>query len=218
VRIEVLLRQTALLLVAVVVLRVAVLATRLQWDFRVYHAAARAALAGLDPYSLAALGAAAGRPIQLPFLYPPSGLVVFLPFAGLSFATAAAIWVGLKVLVLGGLVDLVRRTWLPGVDRVWIALVVVFGGAASAPIDLRSGNVALFETALLAAGPAAFPVRPAPPAGRPFRRPRVGKGRGGGQRGASNTVNTPDSGPGARAGSSMAAGPSASCCRWFGSA
>lgn len=113
-------------------------------------------LEGLDPYSLDALSAVAGRPILLPFLYPAAGLVCFLPFAGLSFATAAALWVGLKLLLLGGLVELVRRTWLPTVDRLWIALVAVFGGAASALVDLRSGNVALLETALWMAGLAAF--------------------------------------------------------------
>lgn len=143
-------------LIGLVALRVAVRSAHLQWDLRAYHAAARAWLAGLDPYASSVLAELAGRAVPFPFLYPPSGLVVFLPLALLPFPAAAAAWLGLQLLLLAALVELVRRTWLPATERPWIALVAVFGGAASALWGLRSGNVALLETALWMAGLAAW--------------------------------------------------------------
>jgi alpha-1,2-mannosyltransferase len=150
------LERLGLAVIALVVLRVALRSQHVQWDLRAYHAAARAALAGLEPYSLADLTAAAGRPISLPFVYPPVGLVPFLPLAPLPFAAAGAVWLLLKLACLVTLVETFRRVFLPRTERLWIALVAVFGGSAAAIWDLRSGNVALIETTLWVAGLAAF--------------------------------------------------------------
>src|SRR5687768_559781 len=150
------LERLGLAVIALVVVRVAVRSLHVQWDLRAYHAAARAVGLGLDPYRLQDLATAAGRPITLPFVYPPSGLLLFLPLAPLPFPLAAALWLGLKLACLVVLVETFRRTFLPRTERLWIALVAVFGGSAAAIWDLRSGNVALVETTLIVLGLAAW--------------------------------------------------------------
>lgn len=131
-------------------------AAHLQWDFRTYLFAARAALAGLDPYAAASLDAIAGRPVLLPWLYPPVALVPFLPLAALSPATAAALWLALRLALLAAIVVLWRRTFLPRAPWCAVALVAVFGSDAAAVIDLRAGNLGIVEAALLAAAGAAW--------------------------------------------------------------
>lgn len=119
----------------------------LQWDLRAFLAAARTALTGANPYDLAQVSAVAGRTMPLPFLYPP---VALLPFMALSvLPAAAAVWLAFKMLLLAALIVLWRLRFVPGVPALAIALVAVFGWNASALWDLRAGNVATLEAALL---------------------------------------------------------------------
>jgi len=59
-----------------------------QWDLAVYYHACRAWMQGMDPYDVRALQQLSGDPTQLPFLYPPGVLAVFVPLAVLSLAQA----------------------------------------------------------------------------------------------------------------------------------
>ncbi len=148
-----------LLATALLALYVATFAVRnvaLQWDFRAYLAAARAAAAGLDPYVHGNLVAASGRLSPLPFLYPPVALLPFLVLAALPVGAAAACWIGLKVVLLVALVALWWRVFLPGTAVLPLALAAVLGWNAAALYDLRTGNVALLECALVWAGFACF--------------------------------------------------------------
>jgi hypothetical protein len=128
----------------------------LQWDGRTYLHAARAALAGLDPYRLADLEKIAGyHRVSLPFLYPPVALLPFLPLARLETASALALWLGFKLALFAALVVLWKRLamkveWLP------LGLVAVFGSNGSALWDLRAGNVGILEAALVWSGLAAL--------------------------------------------------------------
>ena len=142
--------------VAAYVLRIALRGARLQWDFRVYYEAARAALAGLDPYRVENLVSVSGRPANLRFLYPPIALTPFLGFAVLPEPVALALWMACKVLLLAGLVVLWKRVFVPEAGWFATALVAVFAANASALWDLRTGNVALVEAALIWGGLAAF--------------------------------------------------------------
>jgi hypothetical protein len=119
------------------------------WDFETYYYAARTLGAGLNPYSLRAVSEIAGKPIELPFLYPPVALAVFLPLSSLSVATAAVAWMAFKVLLLGVLVWIWRRHFLPGVDPLTLVLTVLLGFNLAVLWDLRTGNVALLEATLL---------------------------------------------------------------------
>lgn len=144
-------RLTALLAIVACVGIAAVRALPLQWDLDACLIAARAAHAGLDPYAAADLGRIAQRPVTLPFVYPPVGLVPFLGLALLPPATAATLWITVKVVALAGLVAAWIR-WAPGVPPLAVALVAVFGWNGAALWDLTTGNVALLETALLWTG------------------------------------------------------------------
>lgn len=124
----------------------------LQWDFKVYRTAASAALAGLNPYALENLSAVAGREFPFPFLYPPVALFPFLALAPFTPASAAAVWIGFNVALLAGLIVSWRRWFAPEAGLLPIALVAVFGWNAAALADLRTGNVALIESALLWSG------------------------------------------------------------------
>jgi len=121
----------------------------LQWDAKIYLAAARAARAGLDPYVLTHLTLAPGRPAALPFLYPPVALSPFLLLAQLPVPRALALWMTLHAALLVGLVVVWRRFFMPRVPWSALALVALFGSNAAALWDLRAGNVALVEALLL---------------------------------------------------------------------
>src|SRR5262245_8958528 len=94
--------------VSLIALYLGVFASRnvtIQGDFRTYLLAARAAVAGLDPYRPEDLAALAGRG-TVPFVYPPITLLAFVPLAKLSFGAAAALWMGLKISLLAGLIGM----------------------------------------------------------------------------------------------------------------
>lgn len=143
-------------LVAAEVLRIAVRGVRLEWDFKVYLEAARAAARGLDPYRIESLIEVARRPVALPFLYPPVALLPFLALAQLPAPVALALWMALKVLLLAYLVILWKRVFVPGASWSTITLVSVFASNAAALWDLRSGNLALIEAALIWSGLACY--------------------------------------------------------------
>lgn len=143
------LRAVALSLIGLYVFTFALRNVALQWDFRSYMLAARAALAGLDPYQIEALSTIAQRPIAIPFLYPPIALVPFVIMVPLSPGIAAMAWIAIKCWILVGLIAMWRRWLVPEAGVLAIALVAVYGWNAAALADLRSGNVALIECALL---------------------------------------------------------------------
>ena len=127
-----------------------------QWDAGTYHLAARAALAGLDPYSMENLTRLAnGKIVFYPFVYPPIGLLPFLPLALLSLATALDLWISLKVVLIVVLVVLWRGV-ARGVEWLPLALVGLLSYGASALWDLRAGNMGIVEAALVWMGLAAF--------------------------------------------------------------
>ena len=141
--------------VALVALYLAVFVARnvgLQWDLKMCLLAAHAARVGLDPYRIEDLAAVAGRGAAFPFLYPPVSLLPFAALALLPLTVAAAWWIGLKSALLAGLTVAWRRWFAPRGALLPLALLAVFGWNAAALWDLRAGNVALVETALLWAG------------------------------------------------------------------
>jgi Glycosyltransferase family 87 len=127
-----------------------------EWDARSYLLAARAALAGLDPYSIESLRrVSGGHPVSLPFVYPPIGLVPFLPLAPLALDVSLTLWIAIKLGLLAWLVILWRRI-APSIRLAPLALLAVFGFGATTLWDLSSGNVALVEAFLVWRGLDAF--------------------------------------------------------------
>lgn len=126
------------------------------WDFQTYRLAAMAALLGFDPYSQDHLARLAGRPVGMPYLYPPVTVWLFAPFALARIAPGAAVWTGLKVALLAAMVVLWRRRFLTGVPLAVLCACVAFAFNASAVWDLTTGNVAIVEQLLLWIALAAF--------------------------------------------------------------
>jgi len=122
---------------------------RNQWDFNIYYSAATAFRGGLDPYNPVVLAELAGMPVNLPYLYPPISLLLFVPFSYLPIELACLVWLGIKCLLA---VILLRIWWLKFLPRVPpdIFLVTALLAFDLALLwDMRSGNVALIEEALL---------------------------------------------------------------------
>jgi hypothetical protein len=128
-----------------------------QWDFRAYFYATQLLRMGQDPYDFDALAKLAESTRDhdgnlLPFIYPPHAFVWFFPLGGLSHGTAYYIYAALKFCALLAFLVMahswVKSPWWRAAMPIFALLL--FGGAI--PADLRSGNVALFETALLFAG------------------------------------------------------------------
>jgi hypothetical protein len=121
----------------------------LQWDLDACLTAARTALGGMNPYRLEDLARFTSRPATHPWLYPPIALLPFLGLTALPAGMAGVAWIAAKVAILIGLVALWSRWFAPRAGLLAVALVAVFGWNGAALHDLRTGNVALVECALL---------------------------------------------------------------------
>ncbi len=136
---------------ALIALYLGVFAVRnvsIQGDFRTYLVATKASMLGLDPYRHEVLTSLAGRPI-VPFVYPPVALVAFMPLTRLEPAAAAAVWIGAKLVLVAALVLVWLRGFAPAAGLLPLALVTVFGWNQALLWDLRAGNIAVIECALL---------------------------------------------------------------------
>lgn len=119
------------------------------WDFETYYFAGVAWRAGMNPYSLADLTKLAHRTVTLPFLYPPVTLAVFVPWTLLPKGVAFAAWLGLQCALIVWLLTLWRRHILPGFPVVCLIALSLIGFDRSLGWALRTGNIAILETALL---------------------------------------------------------------------
>ena len=127
-----------------------------QWDFEVYYYAARALRAGLDPYSTQSLTKVAGKPMPLPFVYPPLFLTLFAPFASLALTTAKAVYLAAKLASLAGLLLIWGCFCRNSRETLILLVVVLLGFSATIFSDLYAGNVTCFEQLLLWLGIAAL--------------------------------------------------------------
>lgn len=125
-----------------------------QWDFTVYHLAANAASEGENPYDRETLYALAGGQgigyAGLPFLYPPHVLRLLEPLAWFSHDTAKVVWLILKCAALEACVWIMIP--LLGFRRFWLPFAALHAAAIvyrPVRLDLNSGNVAVFEMAML---------------------------------------------------------------------
>ncbi|MHC5065346.1 MAG: glycosyltransferase family 87 protein [Planctomycetota bacterium] len=119
------------------------------WDFQTYYAAAQAHQEGLNPYDLGLLSEVFGREIKHPYTYPPATLYCFRPFLWMGFETACLVFVGLKVLAFGFLLVIWGRLLAkPGLGLALLVLLpLAYSGAAL--VDLRAGNISVFEQVLV---------------------------------------------------------------------
>jgi len=152
---------------------------RVQWDFKVYHAAAQVHSQGLNPYDNDVLIDVGGVRDDLPgYVYPPHTLWIFRLFLldnyGLAaqppgtagktkvgdeagpltpeeknYRLASWIYLGVKCSLLVGLVCLWWRVFLHEQFNVWFMPFCLLAFNGATCLDLVSGNFQLFELALL---------------------------------------------------------------------
>jgi hypothetical protein len=115
-----------------------------QWDFKSYYAAMEVVARGGNPYDGPAL------------FYPPLAITVLKPLTLLSYAAAHHLWVAVKLVALIALALLWRRVFLPRADWLVILLVGLLAFRAATMVDIKAGNVSVFEQLLLWTGFAAF--------------------------------------------------------------
>lgn len=113
-----------------------------QWDLGVYLRAAEALQAGRNPY------VAASDESALPFLYPPGTLWLLTPLTWLPRGVAPWAWLAAKGVVLVWLLRIWRQALAP-IEWSLVVPVALFAFDAALLWDLRVGNVAVFEAALI---------------------------------------------------------------------
>ena len=135
------------------VIHVAVHSDKLQWDFKVYYYAAKAYVAGLNPYDVKTLSEIAQDPrilhLKLKFTYPLVTLLFFRLFLFVDYNTAFYLFLGLKCILLIGLICLWRKEFLKiEADLLfYFFCLLAFNGAIY--LDMRSGNICLLEQFVL---------------------------------------------------------------------
>lgn len=146
-------RVATIIAVVLLVVMVATVAARpgaCMWDFRAYcHATAEYATGG-NPYAAGSIDGSG-----FPYVYPPVTLCLFMPFLSFDYYSAYLLFLALKVLTLCALLYLwwsrfVRGTFGP------FALFGLFAFNACIGLDLFSGNMSVFEQALIWLALAAF--------------------------------------------------------------
>jgi len=124
---------------------------------RIYRAAAGAYAEGRDPYAPGALLGEGGRTQALPFVYPPVALPLLRPLLLLDARTTALVFFALKMAAAAFLVVLWRRAFFPDdLGGACLYLVCALGYAQTIKMDLRAGNISVFEQVLIWVGLVAF--------------------------------------------------------------
>ncbi|HEX9870344.1 MAG TPA: glycosyltransferase 87 family protein [Candidatus Tectomicrobia bacterium] len=119
-----------------------------QLDLRTYYLAGKAFEAGLNPYDLEALSSVGQASVERPFVYPLWSLPLLGRISSLSFETVYFAFLALKFLLLPVLFILWRRTVLEELGfRFVLFALMVFNAAIY--VDLRVGNVSIFEQVMI---------------------------------------------------------------------
>ncbi len=124
-----------------------------QWDFQVYYYSARAFVLGQNPYESQTLERMY-KPVapQLSYAYPPLTLFFYKLWGSLPIVVACKLWFGLKLLSVAALVYVWHRWFLPLKHNLPTIAYFAFAFNAALDIDLRSGNISVFEQLVLWTG------------------------------------------------------------------
>ncbi|MFA6029538.1 MAG: glycosyltransferase family 87 protein [Elusimicrobiota bacterium] len=127
-----------------------------QWDFKLYLSCAKTLGLGFNPYDEGQIVKACGYQWGMPCLYPPLMLQVYRPFLWLSpgFEQYGSqyLWSFLKLLAAAGLVALWRKRFVEIRHELFTLLFFLLAYGSPLVVDIRAGNVAVFEQLLLWGG------------------------------------------------------------------
>jgi hypothetical protein len=124
---------------------------RYQNDLQAYYFAGMASREGLDPYDLGVLSQLAHTPVRHGFVYPPITLPFFRALGELPYAALYRGFLLAKVALLGGLICLWLRVFVKRQTGGFLLFAATAFNAA-VYVDLRVGNIAVFEQALIWTG------------------------------------------------------------------
>jgi hypothetical protein len=129
----------------------------LQGDLRIYRAAAVAWTEGRNPYQPGALVGPAGNRQELPFVYPPLSLPLLRPLLVFDHRTTYFLFFGLKMAAAAALVILWRRRlFRDDASAACLYLFCALAYAQTMKMDIRAGNISVFEQILVWAAALAF--------------------------------------------------------------
>lgn len=127
-----------------------------QWDFKLYLSCAKTMVLGYNPYDEAQIVKACGYQWGMPCLYPPLMLQAYRPFLWLSpgFEQYGSqfLWSFLKLLSAAGLVALWRRRFVAIRHELLPLAFFLLAYGSPFVVDVRAGNIAVFEQLLLWTG------------------------------------------------------------------
>lgn len=118
-----------------------------QWDFRMQYHAAKLFAEGKNPYDLEALKAATGNALW--YAYPPATLWFYRLFTLTEYNTAYNIFLLLKTGMIIGLVLLWRMKFVGRRSGAGFYLFCLLAFNSAIFLDMRAGNINMFEELML---------------------------------------------------------------------
>lgn len=122
-----------------------------QWDFSNLYYGPKAYFQGLDPYRLETLSAVSGQREHMGYTQSPTCAYLLMPFTLFSYRAAWYLWFFAKLMLLGLLALVWRRSSYPG-SLLAYSLTLLLAFNAAACMDLVAGNKAIVEQLLLWSG------------------------------------------------------------------
>lgn len=120
-----------------------------QWDFKTYYYAAKAFEEGFNPYDTSTLSSLAGSTIELKFIYLPLTLLFFRYFSFFEFETAFSIFLGLKIVLLAGLIYLWTRVFVKKETGILFFPFCFLAFNFTIYNDIVAGNLSIIEQFLI---------------------------------------------------------------------
>ena len=115
-----------------------------QWDFYGYYHCAKAYEAGLNPYDTDTVSQMVRKSV-FPYVYPPITLFFFQIFTKLDYNFAFYAYLILKCVLITGIIFLWRNVFLNKKTDLLFYLLCLLSFNATIYLDLRSGNISMFE-------------------------------------------------------------------------
>ncbi|OIO27387.1 MAG: hypothetical protein AUJ18_10965 [Candidatus Hydrogenedentes bacterium CG1_02_42_14] len=126
------------------------------WDFRLYYSAGLALNSGVNPYDSTELSRFTTFAEYFPCAYHYLVLNFYRLLAVLSISHAMLVFQLCKLIALLLLILMWLKLFPKLKKEVFFPFAVLFGFNAALILDLRSGNISLFETLLITSGLLAF--------------------------------------------------------------
>jgi hypothetical protein len=114
------------------------------------YSAAKIFSGGKNPYDVETMKEQTGNPLW--YAYPPATLLLYRLFTFMSFDTAYGVYLLLKAAAIVGLVWLWQKKFIAKEFNGWFYLLCILSFNGTVFLDMRSGNINMFEQLMLWVG------------------------------------------------------------------